>query len=271
MATERDLIIVIPYTDEPIELLARSVQSAIAMRGAAGVVIAVDGDNAGPARELEGAGYAVPIHVYQAQAFEPALNGHIAAVGRAAALNGAIDCLSSDAIIALLMPGDSFHADAKARQVEAAIASLAGASFSGHHTRELGATWLPNLANDMWRRSLFIDRQFSASTMVFAHATWAAVGGFDETLCYGWDWDFAIRVESVIGWSPFGDVTGEVLADPDAEDLDGRSARRRRRRHAEDMARVHETGRALSHPDLYQWWHRKHSAILPHVADLAAH
>ena len=259
----RDLIALLVFAGAATaEDLQRSASSALALAPTA-LVIVVDGIDPAPARALEAAGSSVPVHVLDAGA----------EVGRAAALNAAMDCLADDVLVVLLGAGDTFFPDAKRRQIED-LGDREYASFSGHHARETGATWLPNVSLDlgapeheiraMWERSLYLDQQFSASTTVFSHRAWREVGGFDESLRFGVDWDFAIRVHHLVSWIAFPDVTGEVLARPEAEDLAGRSgsARARRKRHAEDLARVHETARALSHPDLYAWWHRQRGARL---------
>lgn len=66
---------------------------------------------------------------------------------------------------------------------------------------------LPNLDTD-WQRLMYTDNQFCGSGMVVPAHVWDAVGGFDESLTYCSDWDFAVRVQHEFGW----ECVPEVLA-----------------------------------------------------------
>lgn len=122
--------------------------------------------------------------------------------GPAAALNSGIGVLEGDSLVCRLDCRDSFMAEPKRRQ----IAATKRASFAWTFDPISRRIRMPA---PKWRTRIFTDNQFSGSGVVFAVETWNLVGGFDETLRWGSDWDFAIKVQRAIGWEEFAEVAGE--------------------------------------------------------------
>jgi glycosyltransferase involved in cell wall biosynthesis len=246
-----DVIVVIPCHREPLELLDRSVESAVATPGVEGVLLVVDGADPQLAHDVAAA-HAIAVAV---QVLPLERN-----VGCAAALNAAIRCLETDTIIARLDCGDAFYPETKTRQLAEMLERGSRASFSGHHDIITGKTWLPSA--DLWASAVFRDSQFAASTTVFRREAWIAVGGYDESLRYADDWDFALRMQHLVGWSLHHDVTGDAQEHPGGISDAARRDRTKLKRRAIDTAHVHDVARALSHPDLNKRWHRLNSAKL---------
>lgn len=51
-----------------------------------------------------------------------------------------------------------------------------------------------------WDSRIWYDNQFQASCTAFDVAVWDAVGGYDESLRFADDWDFAVKVQRYTGW-----------------------------------------------------------------------
>jgi glycosyltransferase involved in cell wall biosynthesis len=98
-----------------------------------------------------------------------------------------------------------------------AFMGVTGARASFHDYRVAGG--VHRVAPD-WRQRIWTDNQFSLSTMMVEGETWDFVGGFDESLTWCSDWDFACRVEASTGWWYLPLVLGEAY-----EHADGHTAR----------------------------------------------
>lgn len=103
---------------------------------------------------------------------------------------------------------------------------------------------IPDPGTD-WQRGIYTDNQFCGSGMVVPVHIWDAVGGFDESLTYCSDWDFALKVQHMFGW----ECVPEVLAYANEyEDGLSKSAERdteKRRVRARDRAIVAKRARDL--------------------------
>lgn len=200
---------------EPLEPLERSLASALAVPGVSGALVVTGAPTTvhlALARRadhlyLDGRHYgsidAARVHVLGWDRLRDRALNVALTTNPATALNAAIGSLEDGVRVCLLDAGDVFYPELKERQLRE-LEDLA--SFSGHHDRETGATWLP--PELWWREHLYMGPQFASSTMVFDRGVWEAVGGFDEQLETASDWDFAMRVQHRIGWQPFHDVTG---------------------------------------------------------------
>lgn len=245
-----NVVTVIPTYRDTLEQLSSSVESALAVTGMDGVLMVADGAPRIPREVLDRFGPDGRVRLLVLEKNR----------GCPAALNAGIAELANDALVCRLDAGDVFYPEIKLRQVlEHRARSEVRCSFSEHHDSVTGATRMPSAR--LWSRGIYADNQFCASTTVFTKQVWLDVGGYDESLRYGDDWDFHMRVQHLIGWTPFWDVTcsaGELaggLTD---------SARRdpaKRKLRDEHVARVHEQGRALSHPDLNKKWHELNRVV----------
>jgi glycosyltransferase involved in cell wall biosynthesis len=243
-----NIVTVIPTYRDTLEQLSLSVESALRVTGMDGVLIVADGAPKVPREVLERFGPDDRVRLLVLDKNR----------GCPAALNAGIAELADDTLVCRLDAGDEFYPEIKERQLVEHFGGV-WCSFSAHHDTVTGATRMPSAR--LWKHGIYADNQFCASTTVFRKDAWRRVGGYDESLRYGDDWDFHMRVQHVIGWTPFWDVTcsaGELaggLTD---------SARRdpaKRKLRDEHVARVHEQGRALSHPDLNRKWHEVNSVV----------
>lgn len=127
--------------------------------------------------------------------------------GPAAAMNlGAERAIAMGATrLCRLDVGDSFRRDAKLRQLKRADSAL----FSPHFDLVEDKAFQPPAA---WANRIYTDGVFCICTMVVSADVWHEVGGMDETLRYGDDWDFTMRVQRAIGWTMFPEVTCEAGA-----------------------------------------------------------
>lgn len=173
---------VIPCHREPLERIQLTLDSALAVPGIDHVVLVDDGkDN----HALDELGVQV-VHLPRN-------------LGPAAAMNAGCAVLEPDAVIARLDVGDVFL-EAKAAQLRLD----APASFSPHIDATTGKPFYPH---PDWSRRIYRDGAFCICTAVFRRSVWEQVGGFDESLRYGDDWDFTIRVQHHVGWTLFPELT----------------------------------------------------------------
>lgn len=91
-----------------------------------------------------------------------------------------------------------------------------------------------------WQKRIYRDNQFCGSGMIVPVHIWDAVGGFDESLTYCSDWDFAVRVQHQFGW----DCVPEVLATAN-EYPDGMTATADKKVRQRDMGVVKARARLL--------------------------
>jgi glycosyltransferase involved in cell wall biosynthesis len=101
--------------------------------------------------------------------------------------------------------GDVFRPDAKRRQQ----AIDAAASFSPHFDLVENKPFQPPRN---WANRIYTDGAFCICSIAVTAETWRAVGGMDESLRYGDDWDFTMRVQGAIGWTMFPEITCEAGA-----------------------------------------------------------
>lgn len=186
---------IIPCYNEPRGRLAATVESALEVSDL--VVIADDGSREPASHWQADSDARAVIAVRQPNA------------GPAAAMNlGAYEAIKLGATrLCRLDVGDSFRADAKRRQL-----ALAGPALcSWHFDLVEGKTFTPL---PHWQRQIYWDGAFCIDTIVVAVDLWREVGGFDVSLRYGDDWDFAMRVQATCGWEMFPEVTCEAGAFP---------------------------------------------------------
>ncbi len=207
---------VIPAYNEPPDRLAATVASARAVSDL--VVIADDGSR-------------VPI------VCDGALVVRQSNAGPSAAMNlGAQAALDAGATrIARIDAGDRFCVDAKQRQ----LAIDAPAACSWHLDLVENKIFVPL---EWWRRAIYWDGAFCICTAVVTAEVWRAVGGFDPSLRYGDDWDFAMRVEAAIGWTMFPEVTCEAGAFEGGHTKGADADPIKRARKHDDSMRVRQTG-----------------------------
>jgi hypothetical protein len=107
--------------------------------------------------------------------------------------------------IARLDVGDFFCPEAKRRQLAVDVPAIA----SWHFDLVQSKTFIPL---EHWRRAVYWDGPFCICTCVVSADVWRDVGGFDESLRYGDDWDWVMRVQHAVGWTMFEEVTCEAGA-----------------------------------------------------------
>lgn len=124
--------------------------------------------------------------------------------GPAAAMNlGARAAIDAGATtLCRLDVGDSFLEEPKRRQI--ALSAEHHAVASWHVDPVEGKTFRP-LPN--WRRVIYWDGAFCICTIVVSADLWRDMGGFNESLRWADDWDFAMRVEQRHGWHMFAEAT----------------------------------------------------------------
>lgn len=177
---------VIPAYNEPPDRVLAAVESARAVSDL--VVVADDGSR-------------TPVECVGAIITRDINKGPAAAMNRGVAV-----ALAEGATrIARLDVGDRFLPDAKLRQLALSEPALA----SWHFNLVSSEVFRPL---EWWRRAIYWDGAFCICTCVVTDDVWREVGGFDESLRYGDDWDFAMRVERAVGWAMFPEVTCEAGA-----------------------------------------------------------
>jgi glycosyltransferase involved in cell wall biosynthesis len=257
---------VIPCYREKLDRVRRTVDSALATKGIDSVLIVDDGCND---RELDRLTLteAPEPEAEEADGYEPRRPQpsrvrvlHLPAnVGPSAAMNAGCETLPTDAIICRIDVGDTFHPEAKARQV-ATVKAGVRASFSPHFNAVSKAVFRPP-AN--YASRIYFDGMFCICTAVFHRSVWVEVGGFDESLRYGDDWDFSMRVQHAIGWSMFGEVTCEAGAFPDGYSARAKLDPATKARQIADTQRCLDKALAMRHPSAAAHfsdpsWRRKH-------------
>jgi glycosyltransferase involved in cell wall biosynthesis len=180
------IVTVIPAYNEPPARVLAAVQSAASVSDA--VVVADDGSR--DPIKCEGA-----IVVRQHNK------------GPAAAMNlGADEALRLGATrIARLDVGDRFLTEAKLRQLARTEPALASWHFD-----LVGSNLFKPPAS--WQNRIYTDGAFCICTCVVSADVWREVGGFDESLRYGDDWDWSMRVQHAVGWTMHEESTCEAGA-----------------------------------------------------------
>lgn len=211
---------VLPCWNEPRDRILDSVQTALAVSD---LVVLADDGSAQPIDPIEGA--------------EIVRNAN---AGPAAAMNRGVEAAIALGAtrIARLDVGDRFVVDAKRRQ----LANDAPALFSLHLDLVEHQVFHPT-AN--WQRRIYTDGAFCICTCVVGADVWRAVGGFDESLRYGDDWDFTMRVQHAVGWQLFDEVTCEAGAFPGGHTKGADAHPGKRQLKHECLVRCLETGKRL--------------------------
>jgi glycosyltransferase involved in cell wall biosynthesis len=157
--------------------------------------------------------------------------------GPAAAMNrGVAVALAEGATrIMRLDVGDRFCSEARLRQ----LATPGHAMCSWHLDLVEGKIFRPL---EWWRRQIYWDGAFCICTVVVTADAWREVGGFDESLRYGDDWDFAMRVEHAIGWTMHPEVTCEAGAFEGGHTKGADTDPIKRQRKHDDSMRVRQRG-----------------------------
>lgn len=178
---------VLPAYNEPRDRLLASVQSALDVSDL--VVVSDDGSR----EPIE------PIDGVEVVRHENA--------GPAAAMNRGVErALAMGATrIARLDVGDRFLPDAKRRQLERPEPAVASWHFDLVRQRAFRPT------QERLGR-IYFDGVFCICTVVVTADVWRDVGGFDESLRYGDDWEWAMRVQHAVGWTMHADITCEAGA-----------------------------------------------------------
>lgn len=178
---------VLPVYNEPRDRLLASVVSALAVSDL--VVVSDDGSRD---------------HIEPIDGVETVRNKN---AGPAAAMNRGVEAALSMGAqrIARLDVGDRFLVSAKLRQLARCEPALA----SWHYDLVDCSVFKPP---PRWELRVFTDGAFCINTCVISADVWRDVGGFDESLRWGDDWDFAMRVQRAVGWTMFPEVTCEAGA-----------------------------------------------------------
>lgn len=188
---DRPVVVVMPcYRENPARVMD-SVNSALAVPGV-DMVRVVDDGSPEPL---------VLPHADRVTVIRRDTNG-----GPSAALNTGIRSLPADAIICRLDVGDTYHADAKARQIELVR--------SGQHRAVCSWHWDPvrhfvRKLDRGWQRGIYADNQFASTAAVYERSVWEEVGGFDDNKRWTDDWRFSVAVQAMIGWHEFPEMTGD--------------------------------------------------------------
>jgi hypothetical protein len=226
---DRPVVVVMPCYRESRDRLLASVDSALAVPGV-DLVRVVDDCSPDPV---------APIDRPRVELIRRGVNG-----GPSAAMNTGIRTLREDAIICRLDVGDSYHAEAKARQIEAVRRGDARALCSGHYDPVRHFT---RTLDQGWQRAIYSDNQFASTTGVYNRDVWVEVGGFDDTKRWTDDWAFAVKVQFLVGWKEFPETTGDHGMWPGGHsDVSGNPARKAAR--DADMTRTANLARALGSP-----------------------
>ena len=165
--------------------------------------------------------------------------------GPSAAMNAGVEAAIAIGAtrIARLDVGDTFRMKPKLRQLEQSIAWPA--LFSSHRNAVSGEDFSPP---SNWQNVIYRDGVFCICTMVVTVEVWRAVNGFDESLRYGDDWDFAMRVQNAIGWRHFDEVTCDAGVFPGGHTMTATVDPAKRARRDTDTERTRERGRMLGQP-----------------------
>ena len=182
---------VVPCYREQIERVQRTTASILAVEGIDRVVIVDDGGNDPALLALASTDPRIAVVALATNE------------GPSAAMNAGVAALPPDAIVCRLDVGDEFYPAIKARQIARARTSRRP-SFSAHFDPVEHRVFRP--PHD-WARRIYHDGTFCICTMVLTRHDFDAVGGFDESLRYGDDWDFTMKIQHHVGWEQFDEAT----------------------------------------------------------------
>lgn len=220
-----------PCHREPVDVVAESLASALAVPVCASVVIVDDGAGRTDLDVLTDD---------RVRVLHRATNG-----GPSAALNDGIASTAPDSVICRLDVRDSFYPDAKARQIETVLRGLP-ASCSPHFDPVENRVFTPPAD---WQRRIYTDSCFTGVSTVYRRDVWERVG-IDTSFRWAEDWRFSLLIEHMIGFDIFPEVTCSAGMFPGGH-TDCTQSREKRALRDADRARVLELGRALANPDMY--------------------
>jgi glycosyltransferase involved in cell wall biosynthesis len=211
---------VLPCWNEPRDRILASVQTALA---ASDLVIVADDGSREPIDPIEGVEIVRNANAGPAAAMN---HGVEAALVLGATRNARLDV------------GDRFVPDAKLRQ----LAVDAPALFSLHLDLVEHQVFRPPAG---WQRRIYTDGAFCICTCVVSADVWREVGGFDESLRYGDDWDWTMRVQHAVGWTLFDEVTCHAGAFPGGHTKGADADPAKKQLKHECLVRCLETGKRL--------------------------
>lgn len=218
------VVVVIPCFREPLDEVAASLESALAV---ADRVIIVD-DGAGQ-YELD------DLRSDRVEVWHRNMNG-----GPAAALDDGIAAAPEDSIICRLDVRDRFYPDEKARQIETLRRGECRASASPHFDPVAGKVHTPK----DWETRIYYGSQFTQVSTAFHHSVWREIG-IDTSFRWAEDWRFCMLVQHHIGWSIFPEVTCSAGMFPGGYTDRGGPGR------DADRKRVYEMGQHLGKPEKF--------------------
>ena len=197
------MIVIVPHHNEPVAVLDATVHSALALDCCEGVVVVDDASIAPPDLELWDA---------ELRFAYLALTENR---GPAGAINAGIRHLEhvipGDPLIARLDCGDVLTEE---RELQVYLMLERGdvpATFSLYFDPTKGKVIAPHRP---WANGVYTDNMFAASTTVFRRSVWEQVGGYDESLRWCDDWDFAMKVQKAVGWRRCDEVTAHAAQFP---------------------------------------------------------
>ena len=186
------VVVVVPCHREPVDAVAASLASALAIPDLRVVVVDDGADRA----DLDA------LSDDRVRILHRRENG-----GPSAALEDGIASTAPGSVICRLDVRDEFYPEAKARQIETVLRGVQ-ASCSPHFDPMLGRSHeLPS----NWRQHIYTDSCFTTVTAVYQRSVWERVG-MDTSLRWAEDWRWALLVEHTIALS-------EQAAEPCAQAL----------------------------------------------------
>ena len=242
------VVVVVPCHRDPVDAVAASLASALAIPDLRVVVVDDGADRA----DLDA------LSDDRVRILHRRENG-----GPSAALEDGIASTAPGSVICRLDVRDEFYPEAKARQIETVLRGVQ-ASCSPHFDPMLGRSHeLPS----NWRQHIYTDSCFTTVTAVYQRSVWERVG-MDTSLRWAEDWRWALLVEHTIGWDVFPEVTCSAGMYPGGH-TDVTGDQRKREARDRDVAQVLELARALANPDMYahlyseQWCAKRGKTPLP--------
>jgi hypothetical protein len=221
------VVVIVPCYREPVDEVAKTVESALAVPNVTDVIIVDDG--AGQA-ELDA------LASDRVRVIHRAANG-----GPAAALDDGIRAAPTDSVICRLDVRDRFYPEAKARQIDTVLSGKCRASASPHFDPVKGAVHTPV---EKWQTLIYSVSQFTQMSTVFERSVWQEIR-IDTSFRWAEDWRFCMLTQHYIGWEMFPEVTCSAGMFPGGYTDRGGPNR------DSDRKRVYQLGQVLGHPDKY--------------------
>lgn len=220
----REVVVVVPCYREPIEEVAKTLESALAVSNVTRAIVVNDDHRDAALGDLVSSRVSV-LHRGE--------NG-----GPAAALNDGIAAAPDGSLICRLDVRDRYNAEPKARQIESVLSGSCRASASPHFDPVAGTTHIPRRN---WATRIYSVSQFTQISTVFERSVWQEIG-IDTSYRWAEDWRFCMLVQHYIGWSMFPEVTCSAGMFPGGYTDRGGPGR------DSDRKRVYALGQALGNP-----------------------